>query len=222
MSKISIKQNKKGTFLDLSKQDLDKEEFLEDFDKFSEEISQFLSGTSVSLILPSNFDEELERSSKLLTQMKQALNNKNISLRESRADGNLEEIYDSKTESRELVDVSNLPETLYVEANLRAGQLIRYPGNVFILGDVNPSSEIIANGDIIVWGTLRGIAHAGADGNNQAKIIAMKLETGQLRIGNRISSINTNPKKKNKKDGSVVPELVKIENGEIIVTRYYK
>ncbi len=225
MTKISIKQNKKGTFLDLSKEDFEADSFIKNFNDYSDEISSFLSGTAVGLILPKTFNQELKRSQELLSEIKTALNKKNISLRHALSnelEPNLETILEPRSESREVVDVSDLPETLYVEANLRSGQLIRYPGNVFVLGDVNPSSEIIANGDIIVWGTLRGIAHAGADGNVDAKIVAINLESGQIRIANKIASLTIKSKKKRKKDGSVIPELVKIENGEIIVRRYYK
>ncbi len=97
--------------------------------------------------------------------------------------------------------------------------MIRYPGNVFILGDVNPSAEIIAAGDIIVWGTVRGIVHAGADGDTEAKIIAMRVESGQIRIASKILAVNKATKKK---VNSVTPELVKIENNEIIISSYFK
>lgn len=243
MTKIAIKQNKKGTFLDLSKQDLRAGNFVKSLEDFTKNSSAFLSGSSVSLILPDDVDiNQIGGDSRtIIDEVKTRLNKNNISIK-SITNGNEETIETKAQESykmqeevnheeveKEIVDTSSLPETLYVEANLRSGQLIRYPGNVFVLGDVNPSAEIIAAGDIIVWGSLRGIAHAGADGDTEAKIVAMKLQAGQIRIANKITEIKKSRSKKSilniftgdKKDSSMKPELVKIENGEIIIRSYF-
>lgn len=79
-------------------------------------------------------------------------------------------------------ETEKLP-TLYIQRNLRSGQSIKSDGNLVIIGDVNPGSEIIAKGDITVWGILGGIAHAGCDGNLYTKIRALKMNAIQLRIG---------------------------------------
>ncbi len=50
------------------------------------------------------------------------------------------------------------------------------------LGDVNPGAEIIAGGNIVVWGALRGLAHAGAFGDEEFVICAPELQPSQLRI----------------------------------------
>ena len=73
-------------------------------------------------------------------------------------------------------------ETVYVKQTIRSGQIVSHDGNVVIIGDCNPGSEIIASGDITVWGELKGIAHAGAQGNESAVIRALKLDAIQLRI----------------------------------------
>ena len=73
--------------------------------------------------------------------------------------------------------------TLYIHRTLRSGQSISSDGNIVIIGDVNPGAEIIAKGDITVWGILGGIAHAGSDGSNYAKIRALKMNAIQIRIG---------------------------------------
>lgn len=80
--------------------------------------------------------------------------------------------------------VTNTPlaDPLYVQMTLRSGAEVRHPGTVIILGDVNPGSTIIADGDILVWGRLRGVAHAGANGNARCLIAALKMEPTQLRI----------------------------------------
>ena len=79
-------------------------------------------------------------------------------------------------------------ETQFIRHTLRSGQVARFlEGNIIILGDVNPGAEVIAAGDIIVLGTLRGIAHAGALGNTSSVIIALHLVPTQLRIGRLIT-----------------------------------
>ena len=79
-------------------------------------------------------------------------------------------------------ETEKLP-TLYIHRTLRSGQSISSDGNIVIIGDVNPGAEIIAKGDITVWGVLAGIAHAGSDGNTYSKIRALKLNAIQIRIG---------------------------------------
>ena len=54
------------------------------------------------------------------------------------------------------------------------------------MADVNPGAEIIADGDIIVFGALRGLAHAGAAGDLKATIIALNLESSRIQIGPHI------------------------------------
>lgn len=80
-----------------------------------------------------------------------------------------------------LRETEKLP-TLYIQRTLRSGQSITSDGNLVIIGDVNPGSEIIAKGDITVWGILGGIAHAGSEGNQYARIRALKMNAIQLRI----------------------------------------
>lgn len=95
-----------------------------------------------------------------------------------------QEIKDEKNE--EVTALKNEPEqlpTLYIRRTIRSGQSISSDGNIIVIGDVNPGAEIIAKGDITVWGILGGIAHAGSDGNNYAKIRALKLNPVQIRIG---------------------------------------
>jgi septum site-determining protein MinC len=249
---ISIKQNKKGTFLDLSNEDFSSQDLVEEFLNFSADSSKFLSGSSISLILPDNMEQD-ENSFSILEKIKSELNQNNISvksilstdetpiLRAKEAHPDLHEESNSSSESREIIDTSYLPETLYIEANLRSGQLVRYPGNVFVLGDVNPSAEIIASGDIIIWGSLRGVVHAGADGDRNSKIIAMDFATGQIRIADELLSLDKNklrelgraPAKsfafglissKNVSDDSNsarTPLFAKIRNNEIIIARYF-
>src|SRR5574344_177080 len=67
-----------------------------------------------------------------------------------------------------------LMETKYVKQTLRSGQSLSFAGTIILIGDAHPGSEIIAKGDITVWGILGGIAHAGSKGNSKARIRALK------------------------------------------------
>jgi septum site-determining protein MinC len=75
-----------------------------------------------------------------------------------------------------------LAEPLYIETTVRSGVEIRHPGTVVVIGDVNPGSSIIADGDVLVWGALRGVAQAGAAGNNRCLIMALRMDPTQIRI----------------------------------------
>ncbi len=76
---------------------------------------------------------------------------------------------------------------LYLRQTLRSGQIMRHDGSVVICGDVNPGGEVIASGDIVVLGTLRGVAHAGAKGDESCQITAINLRPTQLRIAGYIA-----------------------------------
>ncbi len=74
-------------------------------------------------------------------------------------------------------------QALFVKTTFRSGESVTHPGDVVVLSDVNPGAEIKAGGDIVVFGKLRGLAHAGVDGDPKAAIIALELDAPQLRIG---------------------------------------
>ncbi|MGK7916537.1 MAG: septum site-determining protein MinC [Prochloraceae cyanobacterium] len=78
-------------------------------------------------------------------------------------------------------------EPLYLRTTLRSGMEVRHPGTVVLLGDLNPGATVIAAGDILVWGCLRGIAHAGAQGNRECRIMALRMEPTQLRIADSVA-----------------------------------
>ena len=74
-------------------------------------------------------------------------------------------------------------EALLVKTNCRSGEIISYRGDVVVMADVNPGAQIIADGDILVFGKLRGFAHAGAAGDPQATIVAFDMQSPRLQIG---------------------------------------
>ena len=82
-------------------------------------------------------------------------------------------------------------EAVLLRRTLRSGHNINYFGHVVVLGDVNPGAEIVAGGNIVVWGHLRGTVHAGAEGNKNAVICALDMSATQLRIADQISVLPT-------------------------------
>ena len=114
-------------------------------------------------------------------------------------------------------NTAELP-TLYVTQTLRSGQTVTYEGNIFIVGDAHPGSEVIATGDITVWGILGGIAHAGSHGNVAAKVRALKLNPIQLRIAGLYSRRNDTVNVPYiQKTNEFTPEEARINNKQIVV-----
>lgn len=94
---------------------------------------------------------------------------------------------------------------------LRSGRTIHSDGHVVVFGDVNPGAKIIANGDIIIWGKLRGMVHAGANGDESAIVCALDMNPNQLRIAGYI--VTSPPDKRNK----IYPEVALIRDNQIVV-----
>jgi len=103
-----------------------------------------------------------------------------------------------------------------VERTLRSGQSIHCPGHVVVLGDVNPGAEVIAGGDVIVWGRLRGIVHAGAMGDPARCVCALDLSPTQLRIGGHIAR----PPEEKRRRKNARPERAFVSNDQIIAERW--
>ncbi|MGF1587850.1 MAG: septum site-determining protein MinC [Pleurocapsa sp.] len=95
-------------------------------------------------------------------------------------------LVENQTDSGDVISAT-LAEPLYLQSTVRSGVEIRHPGTIVIFGDLNPGGKAIAAGDILVWGRLRGIAHAGAQGNHQCRITALQMEFTQLRIADAVA-----------------------------------
>ena len=119
-------------------------------------------------------------------------------------------------------DVEKLP-TLYLNQTLRSGQTVTSDGNIVVVGDANPGSEIIARGDVTVWGVLGGIAHAGSKGNANACIRALKMNAIQLRIANFYARrVNTENIPFVQKSASFVPEEARVDGKSIVIKTTYE
>ena len=87
---------------------------------------------------------------------------------------------------RELANKDS-PDLMVHRGTLRSGDHIESQGHLLIVGDVNPGGSASAEGDVYVWGRLRGRAHAGSNGNSNARIVALQLRPLQLRIAELVA-----------------------------------
>ena len=103
---------------------------------------------------------------------------------------------------------TDISETKFIQNSLRSGHNEEYPGSIVVCGDVNFGAEIIAGGNIMILGALRGVAHAGANGNTMAIIAANNIDLTQIRIANLVREV-----------GEKVDRcpICKIEKNEIII-----
>lgn len=98
---------------------------------------------------------------------------------------------------------------MLVRRTLRSGFVMQHTGHVVVIGDVNPGAQLIARGDVVVWGKLRGMVHAGAEGDEQAVVCALDLSPTQLRIAGVIAVA---PKRR----GKPQPEMARLKNGQVV------
>ncbi|MBE6064662.1 septum site-determining protein MinC [Clostridium cochlearium] len=104
--------------------------------------------------------------------------------------------------------------TKFIRRTVRSGQVIRYPGNLVILGDVNSGSEVYSGGNVIVLGSLRGYVHAGVGGSRKAVVAAYFMQPQILQIGDvatRAPEDNIKPQ---------YPEIAKVKGDTIVVEPY--
>lgn len=94
---------------------------------------------------------------------------------------------------------------------LRSGRTIHSEGHVIVFGDVNPGAKVIAAGDIVVWGKLRGYVHAGVGGDESAIVCALEMSPSQLRIADY--AVTTPPGKRKR----IKPEVALVRGNRIVL-----
>ena len=102
-------------------------------------------------------------------------------------------------------------ELLFHKGTLRSGDHLQSDGDILLLGDVNPGALISADGDVMVWGRLRGTAHAGQHGEKQARIIALQLRPVQLRIADVVA------RGPEDQPQTGLVEQARLQDGEIVI-----
>jgi len=106
-------------------------------------------------------------------------------------------------------------DVLMLRGRVRSGQKINAKKHLVITGDVNPGSEIIAGGDVIVLGKLSGKVHSGFPDKNDSIVFALEFNPTHVKIG-RISAAGS-------EDGAGgKPEFACVENNRILVKDYMK
>ena len=99
---------------------------------------------------------------------------------------------------------------MLVHKTMRSGFKTSYDGHVIVIGDVNPGAEIVASGNIVVWGRLKGMVHAGSEGNDNAVVCALEMQPTLLRIAEVIAQPPTTK-------GGGYPATAYILNGQVVV-----
>jgi septum site-determining protein MinC len=105
--------------------------------------------------------------------------------------------------------------TQSIHRTLRSGTTVRFDGDLFVFGDVNPGAQVFATGNITVLGGLKGMAHAGVGGDESTFIFAFDLRPTQLRIGRKIavpSETRTTPELR--------PEMASVVEDRISIDPY--
>ena len=95
---------------------------------------------------------------------------------------------------------------MWVGRTLRSGTRIEFPGNIVVLGDVNPGAEVVADGSILVWGRVRGSVYAGAKGDQTAVVYGLDLSAGQIRVVDENNNLSL-------KDRETQPVKISLVNG---------
>ncbi|GAF26267.1 septum site-determining protein MinC [Moorella thermoacetica] len=106
--------------------------------------------------------------------------------------------------------------TFLVCRTVRSGQVIKYPGNVVVMGDVHPGGEVVATGHVIIMGTLKGVVHAGAEGNEKAVVLAFHLQPTQLRIAGYIGRAPDD----GDNTGTGGPEMARVQDDTVVIEKY--
>jgi septum site-determining protein MinC len=121
---------------------------------------------------------------------------------------------DEPAENRQ--EVGDRVTGILIKRHLRSGQTVRCAGHVVVLGDVERGAEVIAGGDVVVWGHVRGLVHAGAQGNPRRCVCALDLSSSELRIGR----YDLQRPKKRRWLAKAHPVRAQVRNGEIVVERW--
>lgn len=91
----------------------------------------------------------------------------------------------------------------FYKGNLRSGQVLEMENSIIVIGDVNPGASVVSNGNILILGALKGIAHAGALGNRNAFVFALEMNPMQIHIADVIARSPDNPDRNQQKETKI-------------------
>ncbi|MDR1774768.1 MAG: septum site-determining protein MinC [Clostridioides sp.] len=178
---IEFKGNKTGLIVNIKKQ-LPLEQIKENLISKLETCVGFFNGAKISKI-NSDYLTDID-----ILQLKEVITSR----------------FDVKFTEDEVKNETNTMGTKYVKS-IRSGENIEYEGNVIVLCDMKPGSEvistndvvvmgnvqtgakIIAGGNITVMGTILGFVHAGSNGNRSSFVVSKKLRLKVIKIADLIA-----------------------------------
>lgn len=108
----------------------------------------------------------------------------------------------------------------FYKGTLRSGQMLETESSLIILGDVNPGANIVAKGNIIILGSLKGNVYSGANGNEDAFVVALEMAPMQIRIGSVIARSNDSTGKQKPMGNG--PMIAFVEDGNIYIEKLDK
>lgn len=114
-----------------------------------------------------------------------------------------------------LADEEQMKDTLFYRGTVRSGVKLESDKHIVIVGDVNPGASLVAGGNVVVLGILRGFAHAGAFGDDKAMVCAWKFKPTQIRIADFITMPPDDAE-----DEIAYPEVALVEDGRMIIKSY--
>ncbi len=103
------------------------------------------------------------------------------------------------------------------DGSLRSGNKIEYEGTIIILGDLNAGAEAISGENVIVLGTIRGLAHAGASGNREAIIYANEIDAPQIRIADIVRELGEEDNEQQEEQEKTIKKRAYVKSSKIIL-----
>lgn len=131
-------------------------------------------------------------------------------------EGPTELVRDASAEEED-EDLGGTGKVLTIPGTVRSGAVVRFAGDIQVFGDVNPGAQLIAGGNVLVFGALKGLAHAGARGDDKSVILAFDMRPTQLRIGKVIQLPAHPPEHVGR---HVAPEIAWLSAGSIVIEPY--
>ncbi|NLK03579.1 MAG: septum site-determining protein MinC [Clostridiales bacterium] len=122
-----------------------------------------------------------------------------------------EELF-KKTLEDKLLELENNTGQFY-KGILRSGASLEFETSVVIIGDVNNGARVVSKGNIIVLGSLKGNAFAGACGNTNSFVVALDMRPTQIRIADTIARSPDKPVKESVKEA----KIAFLEEGNIYI-----
>lgn len=202
LDRLQIKGNKKGLNLLINLLEFTStEELVEAILKKMEPLKKFYAGNRMFV---TTYPIRLKESEQALLQelLIPALDLTGMEFEEANRKEELPKVFSGIEEGH----------TRFIMKSLRGGQLVEFPGNVVVVGDVHIGAEIFAEGNIVVLGQLKGRAFAGTSGNDKAVVAALSLTPALLSIAGALAR-----PPENKPD---FPEVAKVKDGSIYVEPY--